>query len=367
MRSNYIIILLVCATHFCLAQTKKDVQKQWILGPFVKQDAHNPCLTPMANTTFDCPVRKETVKWEEKDVFNPAAVVRDGKIYLLYRAEDKVGKYAGTSRIGLATSTDGLTFTRQPKPVFYPDNDFMKPYEWEGGCEDPRIVEDDKGTYYMTYTTYDGKTARLCVASSTDLIKWKKHGLAFGKAGAKYKDLWSKSGAIVSRREGSRIVATKINGKYWMYWGDTHMFMATSENLTEWTPIEQKNGQLAFILAPRPGKFDSDLVEPGPPALLTDKGILLIYNSRNKDTNGDPALPAGTYTAGQALIDPKNPAKLLDRSDTYFMRPEKDYEITGQIGNVCFVEGMVYYQNKWFLYYGTADSKIAVAMHEPGK
>jgi predicted GH43/DUF377 family glycosyl hydrolase len=131
--------------------------------------------------------------------------------------------------------------------------------------------------------------------------------------------------------------------------------------------MEQKNGKLAFILAPRPGKFDSDLVEPGPPAILTDKGILLIYNSRNKDTNGDPALPAGTYTAGQALIDPKNPAKLLDRSDTYFMRPEKEYEITGQIGNVCFVEGMVYYQNKWFLYYGTADSKIAVAMYEPGK
>ena len=358
-----VLLLLTITTQFCLGQTKKT----WTWEPFVKQDAQNPCLTPLDNTTFNCPVRKEAVKWEEKGVFNPAAVVRNDTVYLLYRAEDKVGKFAGTSRIGLATSTDGLTFTRRPEPVFYPDNDFMKPYEWEGGCEDPRIVEDAKGTYFMTYTTYDGKTARLCLASSTDLIHWKKHGLAFGKAADKYKDLWSKSGAIVSRRQGNKIIAEKINGKYWMYWGDTHMFIATSDNLTDWTPMEQKDGKLAYILAPRPGKFDSDLVEPGPPALITDKGILLIYNSRNKDANGDPKLPGGTYTAGQALIDPKNPTKLLDRTDTYFMRPEKDYEITGQIGNVCFVEGLVYYKDTWFIYYGTADSKIAVATYKPNK
>lgn len=369
------LFLAVIPLYNCNAQqtsvrvknTASRLDDRWMLGPFRKLDQYNPCITPLDNTLFNCPVRGEAVKWEEKDVFNPAAVVRDGKVYLLYRAEDKVGKYAGTSRIGLATSTDGVTFTRHPVPVLYPDNDFMKKYEWEGGCEDPRVVEDEKGVYYMTYTTYDGKVARLCVASSTDLMNWKKHGLAFAKASPRYTNLWSKSGAIVSRRVGSKTVATKINGLYWMYWGDTNLFIATSEDLINWKPMEEANGKLAYILGPRKGKFDSDLVEPGPPALLTDAGILLIYNSRNKETNGDPNLPAGTYAAGQALIDPKSPTLLLNRTDTYFMKPDKEYEIKGQIGNVCFVEGLVYFKDKWFLYYGTADSKIAVAEYTPEK
>lgn len=338
--------------------------EDWALGPFRKQDAQNPILAADGTTRFYCPIRKDSVAWEEKDVFNPAAIIREGKVHLLYRAEDKIGKFNGTSRVGLAISEDGVTFTRLAKPVLYPDNDFMKKYEWEGGCEDPRVVETTQGTYVMTYTTYDGKTARLCVATSADLRTWKKHGLAFAKAyQGKYKDTWSKSGAIVCRRTGSKMVATKINGKYWMYWGDTNIFAATSDDLLSWTPLEDK-GQLAVAFGPRPGMFDSRLVEPGPPAMLTEAGILLIYNSMNLDKGGDPALPAGTYTAGQILLDPKNPAKVLNRTAGYFIKPEKDYEITGQVGNVCFLEGLVYLQDKWFLYYGTADSKIAVATHQ---
>ena len=157
-----------------------------------------------------------------------AAVVRNDTVFLLYRAEDKIGKFAGTSRIGLAWSTDGLHFTRFPLPVLYPDNDSLKKYEWEGGCEDPRIVEDDKGTYYLTYTAYDGDKARLMVASSTDLFHWIKHGLAFADAyNGKYVNEWSKSGSIVCKYENARLndavgqgkeIAAKINGKYWMYW-----------------------------------------------------------------------------------------------------------------------------------------------------
>ena len=75
-------------------------------------------------------------------------LVRHDTLFLLYRAEDSIGKYAGTSRIGLAYSTDGLHFTKHPLPVFYPGNDSLKKYEWEGGCEDPRIVEDDNGQYF---------------------------------------------------------------------------------------------------------------------------------------------------------------------------------------------------------------------------
>jgi predicted GH43/DUF377 family glycosyl hydrolase len=139
--------------------------------PFVKVDSVNPVLSA-GDYTFTCPVRRQKVKWEEKDVFNPAAIVRDNKIYLLYRAEDKIGKFAGTSRLGLAVSDDGLHFTKMKEPVFYPDNDSLKIYEWEGGIEDPRVVESEDGTYILTYTAFDGTTARLLIATSIDLIHW---------------------------------------------------------------------------------------------------------------------------------------------------------------------------------------------------
>src|SRR5687768_4464349 len=104
----------------------------WAILPFTKVDSVNPVLTAGSNM-FTCPILKRNIPWEDKDVFNPAVVVRDNKIHMVYRAEDKIGKHAGTSRLGLATSEDGLHFTKEPQPVFYPDNDSLKVYEWEGG------------------------------------------------------------------------------------------------------------------------------------------------------------------------------------------------------------------------------------------
>ncbi|MFQ5446263.1 MAG: glycoside hydrolase family 130 protein [Saprospiraceae bacterium] len=339
--------------------THKSPAKPWAMSGFERLDDSNPVLTP-GDGTFRCPIRQDVVKWEEKDVFNPAAVVRDGKLHLIYRAEDTVGKYAGTSRLGLAISDDGVHFARLGEPVFYPGNDSMKIYEWEGGVEDPRLVESEDGRYIMTYTSYDGKTARLCLASSTDLRHWQKHGLVLGYG--KYRDTWSKSGAIVCRRDGNRLIATPIDGRYWMYWGDTDIFAATSPDLIHWQPVEDDSGRLVKVISPRPGRFDCQLVEPGPPPLLTRDGIVFIYNSRNLDTGGAPDLPPGTYTAGQVLLDKNDPVKVLDRLNDYFFKPERDYEITGQVGNVCFLEALVPFRGQWFLYYGTADSKIAVAV-----
>jgi predicted GH43/DUF377 family glycosyl hydrolase len=327
--------------------------------PFVKVDSVNPVLLAGENSFMD-PILKKQIKWDEKDVFNPAAIVRDDKIYLLFRAEDTVGKYAGTSRLGLAVSDDGFHFTKMPAPVFYPDNDSLKVYEWEGGTEDPRVVESEDGKYILTYTAYDGNVARLLIATSTDLKTWTKHGLMLR---GKYKNAWSKSGAIVAEQKGSRIVAKKVNGKYWMYFGDTDLFMATSDDLINWTAVEE-DGKLKSVLKPREKYFDSRLVESGPYALLQEKGILLLYNGMNHDSVGDPSLAKGAYCAGQALFDKNDPSKMIDRLETNFMRPEKDYEINGQINQVCFLEGLAPFKGKWYLYYGTADSKIAVAVKE---
>lgn len=344
-----------------------SLSTDWALLPFVKVDSVNPVLKPSNEQVFQDPILNRSVRWEEKDVFNPAAVVRNGQVHLLYRAEDVIGKFAGTSRIGLAVSDDGLHFQKEPTPVFFPDNDAWKKYEWEGGCEDPRVVESPDGEssggrYVMTYTSYDGKTARLMLATSPDLRRWTKHGPVLGEE--KFLATWSKSGAIVSRRVGDRIVATKVGGKYWMYFGDTDLFAATSDDLVHWTPLEEAgtpNG-LKSVLKPRPGTFDSQLVEPGPYALLTEKGILLIYNAANRGDTNDPTLPKMTYAAGQALFSTRDPTKLLARTNKNFFQPDKPYELVGQVNNVVFLEGLVPFQGNWYLYYGTADSKIAVAV-----
>lgn len=76
----------------------------------------------------------------------------------------------------------------------------------------------------------------------------------------------------------------------------------------------------------------------------------------------DSSLPEGTYAASQILLDKNDPTQVLQRMDNWFIGPDKNYETTGQVNHVCFVEGLVQFNNKWFLYYGTADSKIAVAV-----
>ncbi len=351
---NIIFILIVFASCSQPAESLED----WQLLGFEKVDDLNPILNPDTTTRFFCPIRQDSVKWEGKDVFNPSSLVRNDTLFLLYRAEDFVGKFNGTSRIGLAWSLDGLNFTRLPEPIFYPEEDDIKYLEWEGGSEDPRIVEDENGTYYMTYTAYDGDKARLLIASSDNLKKWKKYGSVFREE--RDVNAWSKSGSIVCTMNGSKMVATKIDGKYWMYFGDTDLFLASSEDLITWDPVLDDEGNWAKVLSPREGMFDSDLVEPGPPAILTDAGILLIYNSRNMQE--DYELPKGTYAAGQALYSKENPSELIDRSEEYFFYPTKSYEMTGQVNNVCFVEGLSFYKGQWFLYYGTADSKIAAAV-----
>ena len=367
------LIAGIAFIYSCNSNTNDKKTGSWQLTGFIKADSINPILKPSAELNFYCPLQNRDVKWEERNVLNPAAVVKNDTVFLFFRAQDM----NGTSRIGMATSTDGLHFVKSSTPLFYPANDSMKRYEWNAkrdsgttlcnscfdGVEDPRIVESENGIYIMTYTAYDGKTARLALATSKDLVNWTKHGLVLGNE--KYKDQWSKSGAIVARQQGNKIIATKIGGKYWMYFGDTDIFIASSDDLIHWEVAENaENSKMISVLHPRPGYFDSRLVEPGPYALLKEEGIVFIYNGSNAANFNDTALPRFTYAAGQALFDKNNPPKLIDRTETYFIHPDKDYEKIGEVNEVCFVEGLVYFNSKWFLYYGTADSKIAVAVKE---
>ena len=366
-------ILLISLAVLPLFGYSQNVLPDWALGGFVRPEKANPIITPNPSNQFDCPMQDKKIGWEESDVFNPAATVKDGKIYVLYRAEDYTATGIGkrTSRIGLAESEDGIHMKRRKTPVMYPDKDNMKEYEWEGGCEDPRVTMTEDGLYVMAYTSWNRKVARLCIATSHDLVKWEKHGPAFAKAyNGRFKDIFCKSGSMVTTIKDGKQVLTKIDGKYFMYWGEHAVYAATSDDLVNWTPILDEKNELATVIKPRPQYFDSALTECGPPAILTDKGIVLLYNGKNQtnDSKRDKRFTAGAYCAGQILTDPKEPMKVLQRLDVPFFRPMASFEKSGQyVDGTVFIEGLVFFKNKWYLYYGCADSQVSVAIYDPAK
>ena len=366
-------ILLISLAVLPLFGYSQNVLPDWALGGFVRPEKANPIITPNPSNQFDCPMQDKKIGWEESDVFNPAATVKDGKIYVLDRAEDNSATGIGkrTSRIGLAESEDGIHMKRRKTPVMYPDKDNMKEYEWEGGCEDPRVTMTEDGLYVMAYTSWNRKVARLCIATSRDLVKWEKHGPAFAKAyNGRFKDIFCKSGSMVTEIKNGKQVLTKIDGKYFMYWGEHAVYAATSDDLVNWTPILDEKNELATVIKPRPQYFDSALTECGPPAILTDKGIVLLYNGKNQtnDSKRDKRFTAGAYCAGQLLTDPKEPMKVLQRLDVPFFRPMASFEKSGQyVDGTVFIEGLVFFKNKWYLYYGCADSQVSVAIYDPAK
>lgn len=282
-----------------------------------------PIISPQGNS------------WESAGTFNPSVIFRDGRIVMLYRAQDK----GGTSRLGYAESTDGVHFTRRREPVFSPEAD----YEKDGGVEDPRLVQFGD-TYYLTYTGYNKKDAQLCLATSKDLVHWERHGVILPAYKGRWNVRWTKSGAIVPE---------KIAGKYWMYYlgqmpdKNDQVGLATSTDLLHWTDATD-----VPVLPARAGQFDSRVAEPGPAPVLTPKGIVLIYNG------ADDKL---VYRTGVAIFDRRDPSKLLSRSDTPVFAPEKEWEKIGQVPNVVFVEGMLKREKRYLFYYGGADTNIGVA------
>ena len=365
-REFLLLSLLMISVLTATAQTDKS----WAWTGFHRPPGINPVISPDTSSVFLCPMSNTPISWEYSDTFNPAATIINDRVAVLYRAEDRLAQGIGrrTSRIGYASSADGLHFQRHGAPVMYPGDDSQAENEIPGGCEDPRVCMAEDGTYVMMYTQWNRKVARLAVATSRDLVHWQKHGPAFRDAyNGKYKDMFCKSGSIVTRMKKGQQVIARLKGKYWMFWGERFVNVATSEDLIHWTPIENAQGELLHVMDTRDGFFDSDLTECGPPAILTSRGILLFYNGKNRgDSRRDTRFTANSYCAGQALFSSKDPTRLIDRLDTPFFVPEADFEKSGQYpAGTVFIEGLVPFQGKWYLYYGCADSRVSVAVYEP--
>lgn len=294
-----------------------------------------------ATRVSDQPLLKPTTGWMADGVFNTAAVRIGKKVILLFRAQDA----NHVSRIGYAESTDGLHFTIRPEPVLSPD----AAYEQGGGVEDPRVVQ-IKGTYYLTYTAYNGHDAQLSLATSKDLIHWDRKGVILPAYKGTWNTQWTKSGAIIPQ---------KVNGEWWMYYLGTkkdsdgktrdYMGLAESPDLLHWKDATSKP-----VLDRRPDAFDSRVMEPGPAPLVTSEGILLLYNGANT---------ALVYGPGWVLFDKNDPRKVIARADAPFILPTLKWEVGGQVPNVIFIEGALINYDKddriaLTAYYGAADKYI---------
>ncbi|WP_226961420.1 MULTISPECIES: glycoside hydrolase family 130 protein [Streptomyces] len=248
------------------------------LGPFVPHGG-NPIL------------RTRGESWESSNLYNPAAIVVDDEVVLLYRAHaDDI-----VSHIGIATSADGFTFRREETPVLSPEHD------WEArGCEDPRVTRIGD-TFHLTYTGWDGVAARLCPATSTDLRAWTKHGPilpdgfdTFATTNPRPGGTWHKAGVIVPQR---------IGGRWHLYFGEGAIFHATSDDLLHWTPCP--NDQPLY--GPTPGAWDELLVEIGPPPVLTEDGLMVFLTNgarRGETTDVD-------YRCGQIAIPLAEPTEVV--------------------------------------------------------
>lgn len=361
MNKLYYLFALIILSGCASSQVKLSE-----LSAFYKP-AENPILKADSTLIFYDSLKKENVRWQRADVFNPAAIVKDGRVYMFTRSEDNPAAILGgrTSRIGLAVSEDGMHFKHFPAPVLYPREDEFKQYDYPGGCEDPRVVETEEGLYVMAFTSWNYDVPRLSIAVSKDLFNWEKKGPAFATAyNGKFLNLASKSASMITKMKNGRPVLAKIDGKYWMYWGENFVNLAWSQDLANWNPLLDEAGQLKKAMITRPGKFDSDLTECGPPALITDKGILLIYNGKNStNERADPSLPKGTYSVGQVVFDINNMEKIISRTDSCILKPSLPHEVTGQYkAGTTFSEALVFFKGKWYLYYGTADSFVGLAI-----
>jgi len=325
----------------------------------------NPILSP-----------NKDIGWESEAVFNPGAILKDDTVYLLYRAIGEYDTYI--SRIGLATSSDGVHFERKSEvPIIEPRDDYDK---W--ACEDPRVSKvGDK--FYITYValstrireggkpTYEiihDLNSQTALVTTKDFLTYERHGI------------------ITPKNSDNRdvvIFPEKIDGKFVILhrphrWCKNWFENPKSKEIDVGAPIPFEE------LPQRPAtwiSYSSDLknwsdhtllmhsshekdekIGPGAPPIRTDEGWLLIYHHVEKDEGGRII-----YTAKAALLDLKNPSKIIARIPYPILFPKTEYEIKGDVDNVVFPTGVLVKNGVLFVYYGTADKYCGLATIKLGE
>jgi beta-1,2-mannobiose phosphorylase / 1,2-beta-oligomannan phosphorylase len=304
--------------------------------------------------------------WESKAVFNCAILYYENKIHMLYRAIGEYERYI--SRIGYASSTDGYSFARSNHIALEPTQDYE-----EYGIEDPRMVEIDKQVYitYVILSAYVTDKAIVeastALATTTDFVKYTRLGVITSK-GSDNKDvvlfpekLGQQQSSVLSPSSSSSSSSfsndTDRIGKYFFLhrpssWiGSKYGVDKPSIWLGEGNALT--NFEKHTLLLKPEEDWEELKVGAGPPPIKTRAGWLVIYHGVSREK---------VYRAGAALLDLRDPSKVLGRTKTPILEPKEPYEKFGDVNNVVFPTGAcVVDNNKLFVYYGGADKVCCVA------
>ncbi len=296
--------------------------------------------------------------WESEAVFNPAAIVHDGRVHLFYRA---LGG-DGVSRIGHASSADGIHFDeRTPHPVYdwgrnYPAPEMRRhaPLSYNtdlyasgggwGGCEDPRVVKIGDHAY-MSFGIFEGwQSMRLAVTSlplaqlAERLWQWAPH-ITMSPKGETHKN-WV-------------LFPEKIGGRFAILHALTPRvlidYVPSLDELRE-RPIRSNNNRSGF-----PESWDSFVRGAGAPPIKTEHGWLLLYHGMNPEKE-----PHIGYKVGAMLLDLHDPSQILYRSTRPILEPNEWYEHDWK-PNVVYASGAVVLDDDLIVYYGGGDKRIAAA------
>lgn len=273
-------------------------------------------------------VPRPDMEWEAGGVFAPAVVQRHDGYHMLYRAfgRDHI------SRLGYATSPDGLAWRRHTKPVAvpeFPDEHY--------GLEDPRSVVID-GVLLTCYTAASGHQekdgwhwrTRIHFLSSRD-------NNTFVRIIPKLPDFNNKDATLFPR---------KINGSYYMLHRPIpDIWISRSEDLVNWSDHRR-------LLAPVEGSWQSLRIGAGPPPIETDQGWLLFTHGVAADL---------TYCMSAVLLDLEDPSIVKARLPYPLLVPGTSYELNGYVPRVVFGTGLTKEGDTLRLYYGGADYDIAAA------
>lgn len=316
-------------------------------------------------------LQKTGLDFENEGVLNPAVIKENGKIHLFYRAVAK-GNF---SSIGYCLLSDPLTVEKRLNaPIIVPETT-----EEKHGIEDPRIVKIED-IFYLTYTSYDGINALGALATSKDLKSWKNNGIIVPKISYEAFKILSESEGLIPdkyrRYNEFQISHTnsdpvflwdknliffprKINDKfYFLHRIRPDIQIVSVKNIEDLNPEFWQNYFLHFndhiLLSP---KYDheSSYIGGGCPPIETEYGWLMIYHGVYDTVNGY------VYTACAALLDINNPKIEISRLSYPLFKPEEEWELHGEVNNVCFPTGTVVENDTLYIYYGAADERIAVA------
>lgn len=310
---------------------------------------------------------RSDIEFENGGVLNPACVEKDGIIHMFYRAVRK----RNFSTIGYCQIKDGQVVYRMDEPILKPE------YLYERmGIEDPRVTYLE-GKYYMLYTAYDGINALIAYATSNDLKNWTKKGLISPQISYdEAEDIFRNSGVsnkytffeqyyryenndkIHLWEKDAMLFPKKINGQFALIHrvlpGIQICYFDDFEQLTQdfWKKylVNLNN----YVIIDPKMEHESGYIGGGAVPIETEKGWLLIYHSVEEHKGNK------IYRASVALLDLKNPQKVVGRLPNPLFSPEEIWEKKGEVNNVVFPTTTSIDGDILSIYYGAADDMVGV-------